>query len=147
MYLSHYFKQHQQEYYDQLQSVRDRGTWEEWLLFFLRGVVEVSTQATETARLIVNLRETHRSTITDTFGRMAGNGHRVLEHLYKNPFVSVASVQKLVGTTYPAANELVSRFEESKILAEITGQARHRRFMYHDYIDLFHEDTVESPHD
>ncbi|MCB1258773.1 MAG: Fic family protein, partial [Microthrixaceae bacterium] len=60
LYLSHYFKQHCQEYYEQLQSVRDKGTWEEWLTFFLAGVVEVSKQATETARRILTLRETHR---------------------------------------------------------------------------------------
>ena len=143
LYLSHYFKQHQQEYYDQLQSVHDRGTWEDWLIFFLRGVVEVSKQATETARLIMNLRETHRNTITEHFGRTAGNGHRVLEHLYKNPIVSVTEVQELNGTTYQAANKLVLRLVDSQILTEITGQARNRRFMYHEYIDLFREDTME----
>ncbi len=143
LYLSHYFKRHQQEYYGQLQSVRDRGTWEDWLIFFLRGVVEVSRQATETARLIMGLRETHRNTITEHFGRTAGNGHRVLEHLYEHPIVSVAKVQELIGTTYQAANELVARLVDSRILAEITGQARNRRFVYRDYIDLFHEDPVE----
>ncbi len=38
--------------YDSLQAVRDRGAWEEWPAFFLTGVVEVSQQATETARQI-----------------------------------------------------------------------------------------------
>ncbi|MDB4516852.1 Fic family protein, partial [Crocinitomicaceae bacterium] len=38
LYLSHYFKRHRNEYYSQLQAVRDAGTWEEWLSFFLRGV-------------------------------------------------------------------------------------------------------------
>ena len=143
LYLSHYFKRHQQAYYEQLQSVRDRGTWEDWLIFFLRGVVEVGRQATTTAGLIMALREAHRNTIADNFGRTAGNGHRVLEYLYEHPMVSVTKVQALIGTTYQAANELVSRFVDSEILAEITGQVRHRLFMYHDYIDLFREDTLE----
>jgi Fic family protein len=50
LYLSHFFKQHRQAYYDHLQAVRDRGAWEEWLAFFLRGVVEVAGEAAETAR-------------------------------------------------------------------------------------------------
>lgn len=144
LYLSHYFKQHRQEYYDQLQSVRDRGTWEEWLTFFLRGVVEVSKQATETARRILLLRETHRSTITDQFGRAAGNGHRVMEHLYEHPIVSVNEVRERTGTTYSAANELVRKFVTSGILHEITGQARNRKFMYQSYIDLFRDDAGEG---
>ncbi|MDW7761888.1 MAG: Fic family protein [Acidobacteriota bacterium] len=144
LYLSHFFKQHRQEYYDQLQSVRNRGTWEDWLTFFLRGVIEVSKQATETARCILTLRETHRATITEKFGRAAGNGHRVLEHLYEHPIVSVKIIQDLIGTTYAAANDLVSKFVGSEILQEITGQARNRRFMYRRYIDLFHDDRPDA---
>jgi Fic family protein len=141
LYLSHYFKKHRQEYYDQLQSIRDRGTWEDWLTFFLLGVIEVSKQATETAHRILVLRETHRSTITDKFGRAAGNGHRVLEHLYEHPIVSVNEVQERIGTTYTASNDLIRKFVTSDILVEITGHTRNRRFMYKSYIDLFHEDA------
>jgi Fic family protein len=141
LYLSHYFKKHRQEYYDQLQSIRDRGTWEDWLTFFLLGVIEVSKQATETAHRILVLRETHRSTITDKFGRAAGNGRRVLEHLYEHPIVSVNEVQERIGTTYTASNDLIRKFVTSDILVEITGHTRNRRFMYKSYIDLFHEDA------
>ncbi len=144
LYLSHYFKRRRQEYYDLLQAVRDRGAWEEWLTFFLRGVIEVSKQATETARRILSLREAHRSAITDDFGRAAGNGHRVLEYLYEHPIVSVNEVQSLIGTTYSAANSLVSKFVGSGILHEMTGHARNRKFMYRSYIDLFRDDAVEA---
>ena len=48
LYLSHYFKQRRAEYYERLQAVRDNGDWEGWLAFFLRGVVEVSRESTET---------------------------------------------------------------------------------------------------
>jgi cell filamentation protein, protein adenylyltransferase len=143
LYLSYYFKQHRQAYYDQLQSVRERGTWEDWLMFFLRGVAEVSEQATETARRILNLRETHRLAITEQFGRAAGNGHRTLEYLYEHPIVSVNEVQELIGATYPAANGLVSRLVDSGILVEITGQSRNRRFTYQSYVNLFRDDAGE----
>ena len=139
LYLSHFFKQHRQRYYAELQSVRDAGTWERWLVFFLDGIAEVSGQATETARRILALREEHRHAITDGFGRTAGNGHRVLEHLYERPIVSVGDVQELTGTTYPAANKLVARMFDCGILQEITGQTRNRAFMYQSYVDLFHE--------
>ncbi len=144
LYLSWFFKQHRQQYYDELQSVRDAGTWERWLTFFLRGIVEVSGQATDTARRIVALREEHRRVITDNFGRAAANGHRVLEHIYEHPIVSVSNVQRLTGTTYTAANNLVARMANCGILYEFTGQTRNRRFMYQDYIDLFHDAEPEA---
>jgi Fic family protein len=137
LYLSHYFKQHRQQYYDLLQSVRDTGDWESWLAFFLNGIIEVSNQATETARRILDLRESHRLTITDHLGRAAGNGHKVLEYLYKRPIISVNDIVKLTGTSYPAANKLVERMVENDILREITGQSRNRRFRYDAYINLF----------
>ncbi|MGH7863193.1 MAG: Fic family protein, partial [Candidatus Dormibacteraceae bacterium] len=64
LYLSLYFKQHRNEYYDRLQAIRTQGDWEAWLRFFLRGVGEVATQATETARKILRLREEHRRLIS-----------------------------------------------------------------------------------
>lgn len=137
LYLSYFFKKHRQQYYDHLQAVRDHGAWDEWLMFFLRGVTEVSQQATETARKILALREDHRYAIIESLGRKAGNGHRVLEHLYRNPIVSVNDVKQLVKTTYPAANDLVARMVKTGILQEITGQSRNRRFIYRKYIELF----------
>ena len=145
LYLSHYFKRHRLAYYERLQAVRDEGDWEGWLSFFLRGVAEVSAQATETARRILALRELHRSRITDYFGRAAGHGHRVLEALYKRPIVAVEDVRRLTGTTYPAANQLVKRFVEQKMLREITGHARHRRFQYDPYVRLFTDEPLASP--
>lgn len=53
-------------------------------------------------------------------------------------------VQELTGTSYPAANNLVRQFVTQGILHEMTGQKRHRRFIYRDYIDLFH-DAVQEP--
>ncbi|HEX4910364.1 MAG TPA: Fic family protein [Permianibacter sp.] len=144
LYLSHYFKQHRQTYYEHLQAVRDSGDWEAWLAFFLRGVIVVAAEATETARRILLLREQHRAAITDKLGRAAGNGHKVLEALFDRPIVTVSDVEKLTGTTYAAANNLVSRLVEIGILHEMTGYARNRRFRYGPYIDLFSDEDLRA---
>ena len=144
LYLSHFLKRYRQEYYERLQSVRDAGTWEEWLAFFLRGIVEVSGAGGRTrrdgslscARIIGWQSQTK-------LGRAAGNGHRALEYLYEHRIVSVGEIKELTGTTYPAANALVARMVEIGVLREITGQARHRRFCYQSYIDLFHENAPD----
>lgn len=144
LYLSYYFMRHRQEYYDLLQAVREHGDWEAWLAFFLRGVAEVSAEATDTARRILVLREEHRSAITAKLGRAAGNGHRVLESLFDRPIVSVAEVQALTGTTYAAANALVRRLVGLGILEEVTGFARNRRFRYEPFVRLFTEERKEE---
>lgn len=137
LYLSHWFRRYRGEYYDRLQRVRDAGDWEGWLQFFLRGLAEVSAEATATARQILLMREAHRTAITEQLGRAAGNGHRVLEMLYNKPIVAVADVASLNGTSFAAANTLIARLEQLGILTEVTGFARNRRFRYEPYVRLF----------
>src|SRR5262249_54512695 len=137
LYLSHYFKRHRQSYYELLQATRDKGAWEDWLQFFLRGVAEVSVQATETSRRILTLRETHRNLITKILGYAAGKGHRVLERLYDRPIVWENEVRDLPGTPYPAANQRVERLVKMGVLAKIPAQPRNRRFRYDTYVRLF----------
>lgn len=139
LYLSHYFRRHQRAYYERLQATRDEGDWEGWLMFFLEGIAAVSNEAAETARKIVTLREAHRALIAAEFGRAVGQGLQVLEFLLRRPIVQAKEIQGLLGTTYPAANNLVRRLVEAGILEEITGYARNRRFRYRPYIELFSE--------
>ena len=141
LYLSYFFKRHRQEYYERLQAVRESGDFEGWLGFFLRGLAEVSVEAADTARRILELREQHRRSITEQLGRAAGNGHRVLERLYAQPIMSVKDVQVLIGTTFAGANQIVRRLTDLGILREITGRARHRRFRYDAYVRLFEDEA------
>lgn len=137
LYLSHYFKENRAEYYERLQNVRDKGDWEGWLKFFLRGIGSVAAQATETARNIVSLREEHRALIINTFGTSGANAMRVLEYLYQRPSITVNSAKELLNISYANANNLIEQLRANEIIFEVTGQARNRLFFYSPYIDLF----------
>jgi Fic family protein len=139
LYLSHYFRQHRNEYYERLQAVRDAGDWEGWLAFFLDGVIEVSQQATHTAAAILRMREDYRARITEHLGRAAANGQRVMDRLFDHPIVSVATVREWLGLTPAGANQIVARLEGIGLLREITGYARNRRFRFETYVRLFEE--------
>ena len=144
LYLSYFFNKNRQQYYDELQSVHNHGTWESWLRFFLQGIIEVSEQATFTAQKMFEMREACRKTVTENFGQAAANGYRVLDYLYdKHPIVSVGDVEQLNKTSYVAANQLVARLVDTGILREMTGHARNRRFIYQGYVDLF-DDSKET---
>lgn len=68
----------------------------------------------------------------------------MLERLYDRPIVSVADIEQLIETTYPAANSLVGRLEALGILNDVTGQKRNRRSCYQPYGQLFGEDVREA---
>lgn len=139
LYLSYYFKRHRLEYYDRLQRIRDAGDWEGWITFFLQGVIEVSEQATQLARKIVLLRESHRALIVASMGRIAGKAIQILESLYAHPILEVKQVQAITGTSFQAANSLTRRLVEAQILAPLDDHERNRKFIYQQYWDLFVE--------
>jgi len=139
LYLSHYFKRHRAEYYERLQAVRDTGDWEDWLAFFLRGVAEVSREATRTAAAILRMREDYRVRITERLGRAAGSAQRVMDRLFDHPIVNVATVRRWLSITPAGANQLVNRLGDIGLLREITGYARNRRFRFDPYLKLFEE--------
>jgi Fic family protein len=137
LYLSYYFKRYRSEYYDRLQAVRDRGDWEGWLKFFLKGVYEVAQEAATTARQIVNLKEEHRQLILSELGRKSGNAITLLESLYFRPIFTVEHVETITNLSYSNANSLIKQLIELGILQEITGQKRNRAFSYAPYLAIF----------
>ena len=139
LYLSIFFKQNRQEYYERLQAIRDKGDWEGWLAFFLEGVATVATEATGTARKIVELREEVREQIAQHMGRRASRAHQLLDGLFRNPVVNVKDVERMTDLSQPAANALTTALAEMGILKELTGQRRNRVFMFETYLSLFEE--------
>ena len=137
LYISHYFKKNRQEYYDRLQAVRKKGAWEEWLEFFLKGIISVSEEALTTARNILILRERHRDAIINTPGISTGSGLKVLEYLFQKPILTVNRVAEITGKSYAAANSIVTALVKLGILVEYTGRLRNRRFSYSPYLKLF----------
>jgi Fic family protein len=57
LYLSLHFKRNRDSYYEHLQRVRTDGAWEDWLQFFLEGVIEVAESTTLTTQRVVAMVE------------------------------------------------------------------------------------------
>ncbi|MDQ7088936.1 MAG: helix-turn-helix domain-containing protein [Acidobacteriota bacterium] len=89
------------------------------------------------------MREEYRAKVTEHLGRAAGNGHRILDRLFAQPIVNVATVRDWLDVTPAGANNLVRRLVEIGVLREITGYARNRRFRFDPYLRQF-EDPEEA---
>lgn len=139
LYLSYYFKKNREQYYDRLQAVRDNGDWEGWLKFFLQGMVEVSVQATTTAKRITDLQEEHKVLVQAKLRSMSYL--RLLEHLYLRPITSVTEIQAYLEITYNGANRLVNELVKLGLLTEMTKAQRYRLFCYESYLKLLREGT------
>lgn len=139
LYVSLTLKKRRQEYYERLQAVRDRGEWEAWLVFFLDCVTEAALDAAKLARRILRLREDHRDKVIDAMGARAGKALRLLERLYRDPYMDVNQATAILEVSYANANDIIADMERLGLLSEATGQARNRVFVYEDYLALFRE--------
>ena len=140
LYLSFFFKKHRQEYYDRLGMVRDKGDYEQWLTFFLKGVIETTDSAIETSKKILELQTSHRQLLwhKKVSSPLAVG---ILEKLYYKPYVSVNDVARDFDISFQAASNLVSQLEGIGILKEITGRKRDRRYIYAEYVRILSEGT------
>ena len=140
LYLSHYLKRHRAEYYDRLMAVRREGHWEQWIKFFLRGISEVSLDATETARKILKLREDSRTRLSGALSN-SSLAHRLLDLLFKTPLATIKFVASELGCSFATAAQLIESFQrpELALIDETTGFSRNRRFRFKPYLDLFPE--------
>ena len=140
LYLSYYFKNNRQEYYDRLTMVRTTGNYEQWIMFFLKGVTQTSKAAIDDAKKILELREQHRELLW-VKNRSSQSALVALENFFYMPVVSVKDVQNMVGVTYQAASNLVNQFEKLGILKESTGKKRDKRYVYTAYVEILSEGT------
>jgi Fic family protein len=140
LYLSLYFKQHLNEYYDRLGLVRTDGDWEGWSSFFLRGVRTIAEEAIESAKaLSARAKEDRGSVLGHRLTTVAAV--RLFELLPQQPVLTVKRAMRLLDTTRPTAAKAVDALVGAGVLEETSGRKRDRLFAYAKYLELLVEGT------
>lgn len=139
LFLSSFFKKHQQLYYDKLNAYHNNKT-NEWLHFYLDGVIDTAKQSIETSKKITALRENDMRKLQALGKREAGSGVLFLQHLFKNPIVSNAIVVGAMKFTRAGAGKLIDRFVDLEILKPLDESTKYgKTFIYKNYISIFSE--------
>lgn len=138
LYLSLYLKQNRHTYYELQQEVRQSGSWETWLEFFLIGVYQSSKQAIQTAREINNLFTEDLEKISH-LGRARFSCKQVLEYMKLLPQVTVSLLVKELQITAPTARSALNHMKSIGVLEEISGKKRDRVYIYRKYLDILEE--------
>jgi Fic family protein len=144
LYLSLFLKSRRDDYYRLLQEVRQAGTWETWMEFFLTGVAETAEQAVATARELMAMFEAHRQKIAGV-GRAAPSALRVHELMQAHPIVSIQTVSKKLGVSFTTARSALEKLIDIGAVRETTGRKRGRIYFYTDYLALLDRGTDPLP--
>lgn len=137
LYLSDFIERNRTTYYDNLIRVSEKNDMEQWLKFFLIGIVETAKKATDTFNKIIALREKLEKETITSLGKRMNKAKILLVYLYSRPVVTVADVIEHLKVTKPTANTLINDFNKLGILKEQTGFRRNRVFVFADYLKLF----------
>jgi len=137
LYLSDYFERNRRDYYDKLTQVRSKNDLENWLFFFLDGVIETAKNSIRAFNDINALRNKIERNQLITLGRKQKDAKKLIDVLYKVPIVDAKEVAKQLNIHNATANRLIKDFEKLGILVELTGYKRNRIFAFAEYINIF----------
>jgi Fic family protein len=134
LYPSLYFKQHRQQYYDELNAIRASGDYERWIDFFAEAIRHNAEVAIETGRRVTQVFHEDRAQLR-AVPRTAGSLLMIQEALQAKPVTTVATLRGATGLTTPTINSLLRELESRGIIKESTGRARDRVYVYRRYLE------------
>jgi len=141
LYLSSFFKKHQDLYYERLEGYHN-GKVLEWLEFFLEGITTTARSAIKTCANITDLRERDMRKIQILGKTAAASTLQVLIKLYSMPIVGIADITKWSGFTNTGGYKLINRLVDMNILRpmKIGDNIYGQKWIYADYLELFEEE-------
>jgi Fic family protein len=122
------------DYQDGLLNVTKTGNYSEWVTFFSDAI---ALQANEGVRKINNLlalRERIVGRLRDAGVR--GSALQIAENLIGYPVIDVPTAREMVGKSFEAANQAVSRLVRQGILREVTGRRQDRLFVCSEVVSI-----------
>lgn len=139
LFLSSFFKKHQQLYYDKLNAYHHNNV-NEWLHFYLDGVIETAHQSIGASKKIMELREIDMRKIQSLGKREAASGVLFLQHLFKSPICSNSTVVNTMKYSRPGAAKLIERFIDLQILENLDETSTYGKiYIYKKYTTIFSE--------
>lgn len=143
LYLSRYIIRNKADYYRLLQSTRDTGDWEPWILYMLEGVEITSRQTIWIIRRIKEIMMAYKHRIRAELPKIYSQD--LLNNLFRHPYTKIESVQRDLR---------VSRLTAVKYLELLTENGfieKHKIGRYNYYINRplmsIFMDITEMPDD
>lgn len=113
LYLSRYIIVHKADYYKLLQEVRETDNWENWILYMLESVEQISK---ETIVLIGKIRD-----LIFEYKNLLRNNYKfysqdLLNNLFKHPYTKIEFIENDLGVSRITASKYLNLLAKDKIL-------------------------------
>lgn len=108
LYLSKYIIRHKTAYYRLLQEIREKGYWEEWILYILEGIEETAAETLILAKKINNLVE-----------KTADEIRTLLPNIYSRDLVNLLFIEFYTKISYIVTGLDITRKTASNYLSSL----------------------------
>ena len=141
LYLSYYLKRNRIEYYDRLMDVRLKGHYEEWLSFFIEGIIESSKHAISTIDSLLDLREKHLEQLNTLKGKTKQTALLLFTYIEAHPIIDIKQASVGINKAFNTVSSAVETFQTLGILKQVDGNKRYRTFAYESYLSILRDGT------
>lgn len=114
LYLSRYIIQTKEQYYNLLQTVRDSGNWEQWVLYILKGVEETSKNTIVIIQSIKELMDRYKKEIRTNYKKIYSQD--LLNNLFKHPYTKIDFLEKDLGISRQTASKYLDALADGGYL-------------------------------
>jgi len=118
-------------------QVRLTDDLEQWITFFLVGVIETSKSSIQVFKDIIELKANIENKKLPKLGSKTEKGIQLLKILFQNPIITANQLVNEMKIAHSTANRLLADFEKLGILVEYTGFRRNRKFIFKEYFEIF----------
>jgi Fic family protein len=140
LYISYYLKRNRVEYYDRLMEVRNKGHFEQWIRFFLNGIILSAQDAYETIKLMKLLNQENLAKINSLKGRKS-TVLSLFNYVERNPIIDIGKTAEALKLQYNTVAKAVDSLVSLGILEQLNTNKRNRRFEYTRYLEILRKDT------
>ena len=141
LYLSYYFKRNRIEYYDRLMDVRLKGHYEQWIKFFIDGIIEAGNNSLECIELLISLNEKNTRLIEEKVTGSKKTVFDVFNYIQSNPIINIPKTARKIGKAYNTIAAAITQLQNLGILKIKHEQDRNRVYIYEDYLAILREGT------
>jgi Fic family protein len=138
LYLSSFFEQHRRQYVDLMLAVSQRGDFESWIQFFLEAVRSSALDSVEQSNRLLEMRDRYHALLHQA--RSSALTLKLVDQLFELPMVTAASVAKQLDVSPSTAIKHIGSLVAAKILVEITGRRRDRRYFAPELMSILGSD-------
>lgn len=143
LYLSAFFEATRDEYYKQLYNVSAKGSWQEWLIYFLNGIAIQSEDVLSRAERINKLLNQWKI-------EMAGGSSHIplliVEHFAINPYLSINKIAEELKIAYSTVQRGVKKLEKANIIKQTNSGQRDKIYCATEILSILEEPTQIRSH-